>query len=160
MFFLSTRPCFVHFPDEPRAWWFEIFETFRRICLTSLVYFAAATTSQLWMAMLITVVRQQSKYRPENTSILRGVSIRALFVGRAACGIVFSRPHELIPSELVISSRHYSHRRRCCVVLGPQVSLAMNVVYSPFAGSVNDYIYSAAQYVVSAAVTASLENPS
>lgn len=55
---LPPRPCFVHFPDEPRAWWFEIFETFRRICLTGLVYFAAATTSQLWMAMLITVVRR------------------------------------------------------------------------------------------------------
>lgn len=57
MFHLPNCALFT-FPDEPRAWWFEIFETFRRISLTSLVYFAAATTSQLWMAMLITVVRR------------------------------------------------------------------------------------------------------
>eukprot|EP00904_Undaria_pinnatifida_P003655 jgi/Undpi1/13290/HiC_scaffold_8.g02952.m1 len=78
----ATNAALRGLPYEPRAWWFEVFETFRRIALTSLVYFAAATTSQLWMAMLLTVL-----------------------------------------------------------------SLAMNVVFSPFTGSVNDLIYSGAQYV-------------
>lgn len=47
---------FVHVSDEPRAWWYEIFETCRRVLLASLVYFAARTSMQLWMAMGFTVV--------------------------------------------------------------------------------------------------------
>ncbi|CBJ27393.1 expressed unknown protein [Ectocarpus siliculosus] len=41
---------------EPRAWWYEIFETCRRILLTSLVFFATRTSMQLWIAMGFTVL--------------------------------------------------------------------------------------------------------
>lgn len=44
-------------PDEPRAWWFEIFDTGRRIVLTSLVCFTTRPSMQLWVAMAFTVVR-------------------------------------------------------------------------------------------------------
>ncbi len=45
-------------PDEPRAWWFEIFDTGRRIILASLVCFTSKPIMQLWLAMGFTVVRE------------------------------------------------------------------------------------------------------
>ncbi|CAM9397039.1 unnamed protein product [Ectocarpus fasciculatus] len=47
---------YVHVSDEPRAWWYEIFETCRRILLASLGYFATRTSMQLWIAMGFTVL--------------------------------------------------------------------------------------------------------
>lgn len=79
-------------------------------------------------------------------------------IGRTACGVFVkhmspSQANTLVAYTYCISNRRHfhAHPRRCCHVLGPQLSLVMNVVFSPFAGSVNDYIYSGAQYVVSAA---------
>lgn len=58
----NSSACFastpsVHFSDEPSIWWYEIFETCRRITLSSLVYLATKTSMQLWIAMGATMVR-------------------------------------------------------------------------------------------------------
>lgn len=64
---------YVRVSDEPRAWWYEIFETCRRILLTSLVFFATRTSMQLWIAMGFTVVR--SSVLITNNVRLRSTSI-------------------------------------------------------------------------------------
>lgn len=46
-----------HPPDEPRAWWYEIFETCRRTFLASLVCVTSSLSAQLLAAIGITLVR-------------------------------------------------------------------------------------------------------
>ncbi|CAM9285986.1 unnamed protein product, partial [Hapterophycus canaliculatus] len=46
----------LHDAYHPRAWWYEMFETFRRILLTCLVLFVDKTSMQLWTAMSFTVL--------------------------------------------------------------------------------------------------------
>lgn len=55
---LTLASCIDVFPsDEPRAWWYEIAETCRRIILAGVVCLTSVTLIQLWVAICVTLVR-------------------------------------------------------------------------------------------------------
>lgn len=65
----------MHFSDEPSIWWYEIFETCRRIVLSGLVYLATKTSMQLWIAMGVTMVRWRLLFAAVATAFVDGSGI-------------------------------------------------------------------------------------